>query len=100
LATAGARRGSPSAGVSTTGSLADTGWLHLAATGNRSDVCAGPNVTIDNGFLVAQWTYIALVIGGANAWHYDWWLKDGGTTAGNARGTVAVLPLRCSFAAR
>jgi glucuronoarabinoxylan endo-1,4-beta-xylanase len=52
-----------------------------SGTGNCDSVCVGPNVTIDNGILVAQWIYDAVVVGGASAWHY-WWLVSAGDDNG------------------
>jgi glucuronoarabinoxylan endo-1,4-beta-xylanase len=45
----------------------------IQGTGNCPAVCYGPNATIDNGILVAQWIFDAIAIGSASAWHY-WWI--------------------------
>jgi len=49
----------------------------IQGTGNCPAVCYGPNATIDNGILVAQWIRDAIVVGGASAWHY-WWVFPAG----------------------
>jgi glucuronoarabinoxylan endo-1,4-beta-xylanase len=53
-----------------------------SGTGNCDSVCAGPNVTIDNGVLVAQWIYNAIAVGGASAWHYWWFISAGDDNGG------------------
>jgi glucuronoarabinoxylan endo-1,4-beta-xylanase len=61
---------------------------------NCSPVCRGPNSTIDNGVLVAQWIYNAFVVGGASAWHYWWLIPASNSNSGlltNTRATTKRL---------
>jgi glucuronoarabinoxylan endo-1,4-beta-xylanase len=68
-------------GTTVTQPIWETEVSGQSGTGNCGSVCVGPNVTIDNGILVAQWIYDAIVVGGASAWHY-WWLISAGNDNG------------------
>jgi glucuronoarabinoxylan endo-1,4-beta-xylanase len=45
----------------------------VAGLMGKDPVISGPNVTIDNGLVVATWIANAITLGGASAWHH-WWL--------------------------
>jgi glucuronoarabinoxylan endo-1,4-beta-xylanase len=61
-----------------------------SGTGNCGSVCAGPDFLIDNGILVAQWIYDAIVTGGASAWHYWWFISTGNDNGGILPSSLAT----------
>jgi glucuronoarabinoxylan endo-1,4-beta-xylanase len=77
-------------GTTVTQPIWETEVSGQSGTGNCDSVCVGPNVTIDNGILVAQWIYEALVVGGASAWHYWWFISAGDDNGGLLPNSLAM----------